>query len=835
MNASAPILRRRLFRAASAMLFIIAFPAAALTLRAQNGALRIESFTLQPGGEVQIDNSRGSTRIEAWDSTTVRVVAEKKTPDSRGIESNELVMMGAGNKLIIECRQASQPARIDLTLYVPRQSYLQIVGGAFPVDISGSFLGATVDTTSGAIGYRVPASDDATIDARSGRGNVKSSLALADVEKEGNQSVRGRLGSGESQVLLNSESGTISLTAGPSSSKISRVTPSSSGASSPQRANERDPDQAQPQGQGTDGQDRLGDRAPGSFDRPDQRSNSTSASNGGSIDFAGGDRGVAGDSKSHSGPLERSTQQRSTGGGNMGLRTRIIPSNPSQQSYQERDSTSPTSQGQYDQSQTGPGQSSGSAQSQSAPPDPTVSSGSGSSMVFAGSDIGDDSASKSRGGPFERDRNSRNTGGGNSGLRFRIIPSGEPTYPRVETITFPPSGQAQGYSQPGRAEPQVNSAPSRGSSGQSSNDSDPYQTPRSQPANGYAGSRLPRSNAPSSIDWNDKDSDQPANSRRGGPPVLGRAGYESPSSDAPAPEPTRSSKGSDEEAITLKAALVNLNVSVTNRSGLALGNLKKEDFQIFENGDAQKIEFFAPATAPFNLVLMVDLSGSIKDKLDMIKSAALKFLDVLGPQDKVAVVSFTDEIRVVSQLTADRDELKRRIRGIERPQGGTAFYEAMWFSLVDTLRGTQGQRNAIVVLSDGVDSSMDRYNPMDSRVSFPQLLRRVEESDVIVFPIYFDTEYEEVFERGNSTSEAYATARDQLERIAEGSGGQMFKAEKANDLTGVYKQVAAAIRTVYSIGYQPTNSEKDGTFRRIRVTVDNPDAAVRSRKGYYAK
>jgi VWFA-related protein len=278
-----------------------------------------------------------------------------------------------------------------------------------------------------------------------------------------------------------------------------------------------------------------------------------------------------------------------------------------------------------------------------------------------------------------------------------------------------------------------------------------------------------------------------------------------------------------------------MNVSVTTRAGLALGNLKKEDFQITENGDNQTIEFFAPASTPFNLVLVIDLSGSIKDKLDIIKSAALKFLDVLGSQDKVAVVAFTDEIRVVSQLTSDRDELKRRIKAIERPQGGTAFYEAMWFSLVDTLRGTQGQRNAIVVLSDGVDSSMDRYNPMDSRVSFAQLSNRLEESDVIVFPIYLDTEYEEVFERGNSTSEAYAIARDQLDRLAEVSGGQRFKAEKAGDLAGVYKQVAAAIRTVYSIGYQPTNPEKDGTFRRIRVSVNKADAAVRARKGYYAK
>jgi len=285
----------------------------------------------------------------------------------------------------------------------------------------------------------------------------------------------------------------------------------------------------------------------------------------------------------------------------------------------------------------------------------------------------------------------------------------------------------------------------------------------------------------------------------------------------------------------LKSALVNLNVSVTNRSGIALANLKKEEFEIAENGQPQRVEFFAPQTAPFNLVLVLDLSGSIKDKLDVVKAAAMRFVDVIGPQDKVAVVTFTQDIRVVSQLTADRNELKRRIKAIDTTIGGTSFYEAMWFTLADTLRGTRGQRNAIVVMTDGVDSSLDRYNPAPTRVNFDQLAHRLEESDVLVFPVYLDTEYEEVFERMNSTSESYAIARDQLQRISELTGGQMFRAEKVGDLSGVYKQVAAAIRTVYSVGYYPTNAEHDGTFRRVRVTVNRADAAVRTRKGYYAK
>ncbi|MGH9821940.1 MAG: VWA domain-containing protein, partial [Blastocatellia bacterium] len=245
-------------------------------------------------------------------------------------------------------------------------------------------------------------------------------------------------------------------------------------------------------------------------------------------------------------------------------------------------------------------------------------------------------------------------------------------------------------------------------------------------------------------------------------------------------------------------------------------------------------EFFAPSTAPFNLVLLLDLSGSISDRLEVVKSAALHFIDVLGPQDKVAIATFTRQVTVLSQLTSDRDLLRKRIKSIRKPEGGTAFYEAMWFSLVELLRGTQGQRNAIVVVSDGVDNSLDRFNPANSRVSFPQLARKLELSDCIVFPIYVDTEYEEVFERGNTTSESYAVARDQLGRMASITGGEMFKAQQPEDLAGVYNQVADAIRTVYSVGYYPTNAQRDGTYRRVSVGVDKTGAVVRTRRGYYA-
>jgi len=792
------------------------FVTAVATLRAQGSAVRVETFSLKLNGEVVVENPRGATRVESWNYQTVRVVAEKKGPAGSSIDPGELVLMGALNSVIVQCKPG--PGRIDLTVYLPSSSRMQLTGGVFPVDISGSLASAVVDTTSGSIAYRLPANDDARVAMRSALGTVRSTVPLTAVERTGTHSLQGQIGNGAAQVILNSQNGNVTLTPGPNSTARARVSKTDGGAVAANNQPSQGVSSVNSEtGSQTPITQRVGgtnpriQRDPGQQDDPDASdpgATKQAVQSNGSVVFAGSDRSDDSSMTQTSGPLTRPRTQRNTSGGNSGLKVRIIPSNAPPRGSQDA-AGSVFDQTTDDEDTRKASQSSGKAPASGTASATNPANG---SVVFGGSDRSDDGSSKSRVGPLERDRQTRNTSGGDSGLRVRIIPApAPPGQSRDSSSVFDQREEtAQG--------PATGGTSSRGASqtGQSARSEDYVQQ----------GSRARRADADDEI--------ASTNSRGGAPPVLHRNRADD-SSNLPVAESETKGNSPDEDAIVLKAALVNLNVSVTNRSGIALANLKKEDFEVAENSEPQKIEFFQPTTAPFNLVLALDLSGSIKDKLDVVKSAALRFVDVLGPQDKVAVVTFTDEIRVVSQLTNDREELKRRIKAVDRSQGGTAFYEALWFSLMDTLRGTRGQRNAIVVMTDGVDSSLDRYNPMQSRVSFNQLARRLEESDVIVFPIYLDTEYEEVFERGNSSSEAYAIARDQLERIGELTGGQMFKAEKTGDLSGVYKQVAAAIRTVYSVGYYPTNPERDGTFRRVRVGVNRSDAAVRTRKGYYAK
>jgi VWFA-related protein len=663
---------------------------------------------------------------------------------------------------------------------------------------------------------------------RSALGTVRSTIPLTAVERTGTHGLAGQIGTGAAQVILNSQNGNVTLTPGPPMSAVARASKSELGApagTQPSRSVRGGSDSDSQ----TDGVQQAGATSAtqkadqGLRDDPslsDPAANNRTTRSRSSIDFAGSDRSDDSSMTATSGPFTRPRSERNTSGGNSGLSVRIIPSNPSPRA--SRNAAGSVFDQANDEEETKQGNTSANGSSSASGSPNAVggnNSSTGGSIDIGGTDRADVGMTKSKAGKLEHERQTRNTSGGNSGMRVRIIPAANPPGPS--------RGASSVFDQ--RDDVSDDAPSTAGTARQNSPQTRSAQTARPD-AYEPAGKSGRRTDATNRAD----DEVASNNSRTGAPPVLNRSRAEDSSTPlANAAETT--AKSSDEEAIVLKAALVSLNVSVTNRAGVALANLKAEDFAVAENNEPQKIEFFQPTTAPFNLVLVLDLSGSIKDKLDVVKSAALRFVDILGPNDKIAVVTFTDEIRVVSQLSNDRDELKRRIKAVDRSQGGTAFYEAVWFSLMDTLRGTRGQRNAIVVMTDGVDSSLDRYNPMQTRVSFNQLARRLEESDVIVFPIYLDTEYEEVFERGNSSSEAYAIARDQLERIAELTGGQAFKAEKVGDLSGVYKQVAAAIRTVYSVGYYPTNAERDGTFRRVRVGVNRGDAAVRTRKGYYAK
>jgi VWFA-related protein len=323
---------------------------------------------------------------------------------------------------------------------------------------------------------------------------------------------------------------------------------------------------------------------------------------------------------------------------------------------------------------------------------------------------------------------------------------------------------------------------------------------------------------------------------------------QTPAINRPAPE---------EGALKLETYLVNLNVSATDRAGKAVSGLKQEDFSVSEDGVAQQISFFSPERAPFNVVLLIDLSGSVRDRIDLIRETALHLLDVISPQDSVAIVTFTTDVRVASHLTRDRDDLRDSVDFLLPPAGGTAFYDALGYALVEVLRKVKGQRNAVIAITDGQDNSLHSQVAKAVRasgsgmittdmggsfLSFDELLQGVAETDALVYPIHLDpipaqqSNPPTIAPGGQlSTPDLTDLARKQMQSLAEVSGGRFYHADRIENLNGVFEQIAAELRTIYSLAYSPKNLNLDGKFRRIRVQVNRPDVGVRTRPGYLGK
>jgi VWFA-related protein len=331
-------------------------------------------------------------------------------------------------------------------------------------------------------------------------------------------------------------------------------------------------------------------------------------------------------------------------------------------------------------------------------------------------------------------------------------------------------------------------------------------------------------------------------------PVLGRGSASDLSVDSLTREEREPEREKPEpDAIHLEARLINLNVKATDRSGSSLSSLNKEDFRIFENGVEQQIFYFEPVSAPINLVLLLDLSGSTRESREVMIETAKKFIDSLAPQDRIAVAAFTRKFILASDFTADKKALKKSLEKMNKIEGGTAFYDGMWKTL-DLLRRVKDSRKAIVVLTDGVDNSLLDSGYETSEHSFDELLARVAEEDATIYPIYLNTEETRLLgllrdpltsemrrERVERRLKPNQIAHKQIEMLAEESAGTVFVAETEKDLDGVYQRVAAELRLIYTLAYAPKNTERDGKFRSISVTVSREGAVVRTRRGYLAR
>lgn len=305
----------------------------------------------------------------------------------------------------------------------------------------------------------------------------------------------------------------------------------------------------------------------------------------------------------------------------------------------------------------------------------------------------------------------------------------------------------------------------------------------------------------------------------------------------PAPVSTGPEEISEGDVIRIDTELVSVNVSVVDRgTNRGVNDLTKDNFHLFEDNVAQQIAHFESASAPFNLVLLIDLSGSTAKVVELIKGAAMHFVEAARPFDRIAVITFAGSQVVVSPLTNDHAALRQRINEIEKPEGSTKLYDSLAFAMDEVFREAKdSRRNAIVVMSDGLDSVMPNVTGEGSTLSYEELTRRVKEFDGVVYSVWVKTQSYEPLSVHDIQQETFDDAHDDMKELADDGGGAFYECKVLEDLAGAYERVVADLGTVYTLSYRPTNKVRDGSWRTIRVNVDRPTAVARGKRGYYAK
>jgi VWFA-related protein len=262
--------------------------------------------------------------------------------------------------------------------------------------------------------------------------------------------------------------------------------------------------------------------------------------------------------------------------------------------------------------------------------------------------------------------------------------------------------------------------------------------------------------------------------------------------------------------------------------------LNQNDFQLFENGAEQSIVRFDASSAPFDLVLLIDLSGSTRDVVKLIRAAALRFVNAARPSDRIAIITFAGEPTLVSPPTLDRERLRQRIETIDTASGDTKLYDATNFALQRVAGSSSSRRTAIVLMSDGLDGTVPGVSGQrGSSLTYKELISRVQEFDGVLYTLWLNTYYEALHPK-DTQPEAFDTAHDRMKELAEAGGGVFYEVDKLENLAGAYERVVTDLGTVYSISYRPSNKTRDGSWRAIRVTVNRPAAVARGKRGYYA-
>jgi Ca-activated chloride channel family protein len=295
-------------------------------------------------------------------------------------------------------------------------------------------------------------------------------------------------------------------------------------------------------------------------------------------------------------------------------------------------------------------------------------------------------------------------------------------------------------------------------------------------------------------------------------------------------EPRFADRANIEKATVASVKIASVRVSDVNNR--ALGDLTAEDFEVLEGGAKREIVSVRQSTAPFNLVLLLDVSGSVDNYVNFIRKAARNFVNTVDARDRVAIVTFNDDVNVVSRFTTDKSQLSGSLDTFDAG-GATAYYDALAYTLADTLRPLKGERTAIVVLTDGDDNRS--FLPFDS------MLASIQESGALIYPLYVpsgliaasqadpDAAVDSLRSRylqGELTSKA----KGEGEQLAKVSGGVYYEISKLSQIQTAYEDIVRQLRTAYEIEYRSELGAIDtGVSPRLRIRTKQPNTYVQIR------
>ncbi len=348
-----------------------------------------------------------------------------------------------------------------------------------------------------------------------------------------------------------------------------------------------------------------------------------------------------------------------------------------------------------------------------------------------------------------------------------------------------------------------------------------------------------------------------------GPPTLAGPGnaVSSPASKPGAVSSPELEEVGDGDVVRVNTTLVTVPVSVLDRQGRFVPNLQREDFSVFEDGVEQSIAYFEPAEKPFTVALLLDTSASTHFHLWEIKEAAIAFAKQLRPQDRVLIVSFNDEVLLLTEVTNDLKIIETVIEENANTGSSTRLYDAVDLTIKERLNKIKG-RKAIVLFTDGVDTSSQQAN-------YQSTLREVEELDALIYPIQYDTtDYLRAMQAAGSgsvtivttsrgpfgtsatqqtynvpvnggaplpgtTKADYDLADQYLHALADKTGGRLYQANDTSQLAQSFSRIADELRRQYSLGYYPKpDSIESNERRQIKVRVRQPNLAVKARDSY---